>query len=226
MAKEYQKIYEDLLDRIIWLDLMPESVLNVSELAEYYGVSRTPVKEALIFLQAEGWLLRQGTYFLVTPLSLDRIKEITDIRLVLESQANLWASQRITGQQMARLKALKAKCETISDKAGTKKIVELDSEVHRVIYQASRNMQLAQNLDRLLFQYLRFWLSIPREIQKEPFLDGLSELIDAIESRDESYIIQVSQQHILGSVQEIMLSFSASPLPTLIHSTTIMNDFH
>ena len=50
---EPQKIYESIRRRVIWLDLMPETILNVGELAENFKISRTSVKEALVLLQGE-----------------------------------------------------------------------------------------------------------------------------------------------------------------------------
>jgi DNA-binding GntR family transcriptional regulator len=52
------KIFEVIYRRIINLDFVPERVLNLSELAEIFKVSRTPIKEALISLQAEGLVIR------------------------------------------------------------------------------------------------------------------------------------------------------------------------
>ncbi|MBW2003318.1 MAG: GntR family transcriptional regulator, partial [Deltaproteobacteria bacterium] len=103
MSMEPEKIYELLKEKIIWLDLMPESVLNLSELAESFRVSRTPIKEALILLQADGWVLHQGSHFMVTPLSLDRIRETAEIRSVMEVQGNIWAMYRITPEELAAL---------------------------------------------------------------------------------------------------------------------------
>jgi len=97
---EPEKIYELLKEKIIWLDLMPESDLNLSELARSFGVSRTPIKEALIYLQAEGWILRNGSHFPVTPLSLDRIRGTAEIRSIMEAQANIWAMDRITPENL------------------------------------------------------------------------------------------------------------------------------
>lgn len=51
---EHRKIFELLKVKIIWLELMPETTINLSELAESFEVSRTPIKEALILLQAQG----------------------------------------------------------------------------------------------------------------------------------------------------------------------------
>ena len=103
---ETNKVFKVLRQKIVDLDLMPESVLNLSELAEMFNVSRTPIKEALIFLQAEGLVIRHGSHFMVTPLSLDRIREITEIRSVLEVQAHIWAMNRITKSELEELEDL------------------------------------------------------------------------------------------------------------------------
>jgi len=203
LSKEHEKIYEDLKEKIIWLDLKPESVLNVSELAGHYRVSRTPLKEALILLQAEGWVLRQGSYFLVTPLSLDRLKETTEIRMIMEIQGNILASQRITQEELVSLKTMLSNFAKKAQKAGNKETVELDFAIHKSIFVASRNTQMAQLLERLLNQYLRFWLSAPREIDKVFFVDSLTKLIAAIEKKDINWLIEVSRGHILDSVREI-----------------------
>lgn len=207
VAKEYEKLHEELRRRIIWLNLAPESVISVNQVADEFGVSRTPIKEALILLQAEGWVVRQGSSFLVTPLSLDRLREITDIRLVMEVQANVWACRRISDQQISKLESYKRSFQNTGPEAGKRKMVELDSKVHQEIFQAAKNVQLAVLLERLLNHYLRFWLSIPREILGADFFNELAEIIDAITIRDESAVAEITHQHILTSVREIMLGF-------------------
>ena len=211
MAKEHEKIYEELKQRIIWLDLPPESVVNVSETAESMGVSRTPVKEALILLQAEGWVLRQGSHFMITPLSLDRIRELTDIRMVLEIQAYVWAARRMNGEDLEKLRALAREAQETGPGATNREMVELDFKIHHTIFQATCNIQLAQLLERLLYHYLRFWLSIPREIDKEALFGYLPGLIEAIEEKDEPRLRKISYEHISASVEEIMLSFIKYP---------------
>ena len=213
MAKEHEKIYEELKQRIIWLDLPPESAINVSETAEGLKVSRTPVKEALIQLQAEGWVLRQGSHFMVTPLSLDRIREISDIRIVLEVQASVWAARRMNGAELERIKRLAREAEAISPGTPNRELVELDFKIHHAVFGAARNVQLAQLLERLLYHYLRFWLSIPREIDKESLFGYLPRLIQALEEKDEAGLRRISYEHIAASVEEIMLSFIRYPRP-------------
>ena len=100
------KIYEDLKEKIVWLDLAPDITLNQAELAEAYGVSRNPLTIALTRLDSEEWVVRHGTHFVVSPLTLDRMREITEIRSVLETQAVLWAMHRITHSGLQELKFL------------------------------------------------------------------------------------------------------------------------
>lgn len=201
------EIYQLLREKIVWLDLMPESYLNLSELAESFGVSRTPIKEVLILLQAEGWVLRHGSHFMVTPLSLGRIKEITEIRNIMEVQANIWAMDRITPKEMASLDELKKEILEIGDVPSNRQLVEMDVKFHRTLFQATKNSQLAQMLERLLIHYLRFWLSIPREIEHGSFFSETLEIIQAIEAKDDFSLRAASVNHIKNSVDEIMGAF-------------------
>ncbi len=197
-------IYEALRAKIIMLELAPESVLNISELAEEFGVSRTPVKEALLTLKGEEWIVRQGSHFMVTPLSLERIREITEIRMVLETQANVWAMRRITPDELDSLKSLLEQNKILDSDTPNDQIVGLDFQIHHQIFQASKNSQLAMLLERLLSHYLRFWLSIPRQIDIGVFFTEAFELVRAIEARDENLLRECTARHIRNSVAEIM----------------------
>jgi DNA-binding GntR family transcriptional regulator len=201
------EIYKLLREKIIWLDLMPESYLNLSELAESFGVSRTPIKEVLILLQAEGWVLRHGSHFMVTPLSLDRIKEITEIRTHMEVQANIWAMERITSEGLDSLGKLKKEILKIKNVPSNRQIVELDVKFHNTLFQATKNSQLAELLERLLIKYLRFWLSITHEIEPQSFFAETLEIIQAVESKDEFRLRAASAKHIKDSMDEIMGAF-------------------
>ncbi len=198
------KIYEALRKKIIQLELAPESVLNLSELADTFGVSRTPIKEVLISLQAEEWIMRQGSHFIVTPLSLERIREITEIRMVMEVQSNIWAMQRITPAEMDDLQKIKERIVSFDEGSSNESIVDFDFEIHQYIFKISKNTQLAKLLERLLGHYLRFWLAIPRQIELPLFFSEVLDLIRAIEQKDESMVRECTTRHIRNSVAEIM----------------------
>ena len=198
------EIFEALRKKIIHLELEPEKVLNLSELAEEFDVSRTPIKEVLILLQAEEWIIRNGSHFIVTPLSLDRIREVTEIRMVLEVQANVWAMQRITPPELKTLKELGNQIFSFDDNLSNQDIVDFDFKVHHYIFKIAKNAHLGRLLERLLCHYLRFWLSIPRQIDIKSFFSEARELIKAIENKDEALVKECTTTHIRKSVAEIM----------------------
>jgi DNA-binding GntR family transcriptional regulator len=198
------EIYTILKEKIIWLDLKPGSTLNLIEQAESFGVSRNPITIALTRLDAEEWVVRQGSHFVVRPLTLSRIREITEIRSVLEVQANLWAMQRITSDEMDELKRLKKEIDKLDDRASNKEIVKLDVKFHSILFKASKNSQLATLLDRMLCHYLRFWLSFTRNIDKNSFFNQAFDIIKAIEDKDEVRLRAASVEHIRASLDEIM----------------------
>ncbi len=199
-----QEIFEALRRKIIHLQLEPEKVLNLSELADEFNVSRTPIKEVLILLQAEEWIMRHGSHFIVTPLSLERIREVTEIRMILEVQANVWAMQRITPEELAHLRELKSQIVHFDSSMTNKAIVDFDFQIHHYIFKIAKNTHLAKLLERLLCHYLRFWLSIPRQIELESFFSEALKLIKAIEDKDETLVKEYTTMHIRRSVAEIM----------------------
>lgn len=202
--KEPAEIYKDLKEKIIWLEIKPESTLNLVDLAGFYGVSRNPIAIALTRLDAEEWVVRHGTHFVVCPLTLDRMKEITEIRSVMEVQSNLWAMQRITRQHIAQLRKFQEKVTRLGETATKKDIIRLDLQFHRILYQATQNNQLAQMLERMLSHYLRFWLASRHNISKEVFFAEALEMIQAIEAGDEVRLRAASAEHIKVSMDEIL----------------------
>ncbi len=202
--KDPLSIYEDLRAKIIWLDLKPGTTLNLVDLADSYRVSRNPVMIALTRLDAEELVVRQGVHFVVSPLTVERMREITEIRSVLESQAHLWALNRIGPEGLAALREFRKEIEDLSRDVPKRRIVELDYRFHLLIYRETRNHQLAVMLERLLGHYLRFWLSSPQEIRAEKFFEEALEVIQAIESRDEKRLKAATEQHIRISLDTII----------------------
>jgi len=202
-----KKIYEDLKTRIIWLDVEPDSTLNQGELADTYNVSRNPITIALTRLEAEDWVVRHGSHFVVSPLTLDRMREITEIRSVLEIQANLWAMHRITPAGLNELKALAVEIKKLSTRASKSEMVRLDFKFHRTIYRETQNSHLAQMLEKLLSHYLRFWLAGPQQIKKETLFNDTLGMIKAIENKDEISLRASTTAHIKASLDKVMAIF-------------------
>lgn len=198
------EIYRVLKDRIIWLDLAPGSILNQIEIAQEFGVSRNPVTLALTRLDSNEWVVRQGSHYAVSPLTLNRMRNITEIRAVLETQANIWAMNRITAEGLKELKAIEDEIRNLSAEATKKEMFQLDYRFHCLLYRESHNSQLSQMLGDLLCHYIRFWLASHQDTKKEIFFTEAIEIIKAIESKDEFSLRASTSAHIKASLDRIM----------------------
>ncbi|NNF98575.1 MAG: GntR family transcriptional regulator [Desulfobacteraceae bacterium] len=197
-------IYEDLKEKIIWLEIKPGSTLNLVELATAYNVSRNPVTIALTRLEAEEWVIRTGSHFVASPLTLERVREITEIRLIMEVQACVWAMHRISTEGIKELKEIKRTIAGYDSATKNKEIIAMDVRFHRLLYRETQNSQLENLLNRMLSHYFRFWLSSPNPINLTSFFQDTMELIQAIESKDEIRVKAASTAHIKSSLDEIM----------------------
>ena len=197
-------IFKDLKKKIIWLELRPESTINLVELAKSYGVSRNPITIALTRLDAEEWVVRHGSHFVISPLTLERMRDITEIRSIMEIQANIWAMHRISQEGLATLRELKREIKHLDEGVTNRQMVELDVRFHQLLYKETQNGKLSQQLDHMLSHYLRFWLSSPSRINKEIFFSEALEIIKAIEEKDEIRLRAATAEHIKVSLDKLM----------------------
>lgn len=108
----YEEVAELLRQRIFRRELEPGSWIDEMKLAEEYGISRTPLREALKVLAAEGLVtmkVRRGAY--VTEVSEQDLAEVYHLLSLLESDAAGVVAQRATEAQLQELQALHGELE-------------------------------------------------------------------------------------------------------------------
>ena len=114
----YEQVAERLRSRILAHTLAPGSWIDEQTLAAEYGISRTPLREALKVLAAEGLVtmkLRRGAY--VTEVSERDLSEVFHLLALLESDAAGIVAQRASSAEIAELQALHAELEaTVADR--------------------------------------------------------------------------------------------------------------
>jgi len=102
--KASDRAYDTLLNEIIDWELPPGSVLAEVEQSVRLGVSRTPLREALARLTADGLVAQQaGRGLVVTDISIDNIRELFEVRRALEEQAARLAAERGSTEVFAAL---------------------------------------------------------------------------------------------------------------------------
>lgn len=138
-------IYRSLHDDIIYLRIPPGSKLNESKLASELGVSRTPVKNALLRLAQDNLLRKKGgSISVVTPMSKEESRKLFEVRIALEGYAACLAASRIGVSQLAALKTLVKEYTAIGERLTPERYAACDHRFHAIIMEASGNEYICQ----------------------------------------------------------------------------------
>jgi DNA-binding GntR family transcriptional regulator len=203
-VRAVEKAYEAIRAGIADGRFAPNTRITEQEVAAAAGVSRTPAREALRRLQAEGLLTftpNQGA--VVTSWSADDIDEIFELRVVLESQGAYRAASRATSKQMSRLKELALAYEIEVHTAAPgylERIATLNSDFHRELYNAAGSPRLNRALAALLETALvhrTFWSYSPEDLRRSAAHH--TELAQAVEAHDPEWAGSVMRAHILAA---------------------------
>jgi len=148
-------LYEELKRRIILLEYSPGSVLREKEIMKEFGVSRTPVREALMQLQMAG-LVRIFPHFgsFVSDISFQQLKDVFEVRSFLVRQAGHLAAVRITDEELAEIHERVGRMKAAPD---LKTVMRIDEEIHGIINRATKNQVLVKILEELHDQAIRIW---------------------------------------------------------------------
>lgn len=200
-------IYDVLKQRIVLLDYEPGQVLREKDLVEAFGVSRTPVREALLLLEAEG-LVRiipnLGT--IVSEVSFQQLRDVFEVRSFLVRLTGQLAAARVTDEE---LEAMRAHAAQLRRETDPKTLMRLDSELHDMINRATKNEVLVKILGMLRDQAVRIWTFSKAD---DAFWGGMADdfdrLIEAFEHRDEERSARILEHHTRQFIEHIRSQFA------------------
>jgi len=210
--------YDQLLTGIALGDYAPGSALNEKKLAAQLGVSRTPVREALLRLRFEGLVrvIARGGIF-VAETSVRQIREITEVRLVLEECSGRLAVARCSPHSLAAFRVWLDACSEEWPGLPGRERMQRDLAFHEFLDRAAGNETLAQQLTVLRNQAVLFWgQSAAGQYELEPIIDEYSEAVDAIEASDAEGCVRALQQHVLQHVTRIQSYLRPEPVPITV----------
>ncbi|MDK2855188.1 MAG: hypothetical protein PWQ41_1078 [Bacillota bacterium] len=144
-------IFCQLRDDILKGRLAPGESLVELRLAAQYGVSRTPIREALRQLELEGlvrYLPNRGV--VVEGITTEDVEDIFIIREHLEGLVANWAAQRVTEEELKKLNEVVELQEFYVAKEDIEQITVLDTEFHRLLLEASKSKALRYALGSML----------------------------------------------------------------------------
>lgn len=144
------RAYDFVKERILTGVYPGGDLLSEGEVAEAVGVSRTPVREAFLLLEAEGLMrLYPKRGALIVPVSPDEIEDVMDTRLLVERHAAARVAQSPPPGFDDRIAAILAAQRAALDAGDQAAFVEADRDFHRTIVDAAGNAILARLYDQL-----------------------------------------------------------------------------
>ena len=211
----HQQVAVRLRQRIVEGLLEPGAKLNERELSEQLRVSRTPLREAIKMLAAEGLvLLLPNRGAVVAQLTPQDVADTFEVIAGLEGQSGELAAQRITGAELAELRALHYEMLAAHARRDLPTYYRLNAVIHDQINAAARNPVLTQTYRTInaRLQALRFRSNFD-EAKWQRAVQEHEQMVEALATRDAAGLRQLLIRHLehkRDAVLELMRSGSAA----------------
>lgn len=153
-----ESILETIRDAIITGSLKPGEKVAEPELAERFGISRTPIREAFRQLESEGYLTvvpRKGA--VVVTFSQRDVEEFYAIKSILEGYAARKACEKLTPREIDKLQSINDKLRVLADEGDVRHFFKVHDNFHELFVRAADNDKLTEMILNLVgrFQRLR-----------------------------------------------------------------------
>lgn len=195
------RVYRELRHEILGGALPEGTRLVELELAARFGVSRTPVREALQRLVAEGLVTQEPDVGLtVRSVAPKEIDEIHAIRAVLEGQAARLAAERATSQDIMKLRAIAQVMRGMSQTEDWSQWPTANTRFHDAVSEIAGNRRLRMLTLDLKDFVRRFSRTGPTDARRATELLAEHEaIIDALEARDPARAEEAARGHVHGA---------------------------
>lgn len=208
-AQLRDQIYEELQRLLLSGQFAAGTALTEMKLAERLGVSRTPVREALMRLLDEGLVEARPSGTRVVIDLRKKVAEILQIRLQLEPLAVGLAAHQVNTADLDELNALQDKIETLSKdwNANTDALLDLNRQFHRQIVGHCGNKSLIETLDRMSpFAVFPRTLTLYTDAQRMQAFAEHRDILDALWTRDQATAEAVSRTHLMRGAAAIKMA--------------------
>ena len=180
-----EKIVETVRSAIVNGQIPAGTRVAEPELADRFGISRTPIREAFRQLESEGFITvvpRKGA--VVASISEKDISDFYDLKMVLEGYAARLAAKTLTEKDLARMETLNRQIEAAAAKKDLRKVMLLHNDFHDVFLVACGNERLHSIVQNLVMQFQRFRLILAMPGKIEGSIRQHRDIIEAFRKGD------------------------------------------
>lgn len=198
---------EILRDYIVSGRIPPGTKLVERELGTQLGVSRAPVRDALTELEKEGLVVTKANGRFVIKLSKRDVRELYQVRLVLEQLAVALAAQNNTPENCVRLnQALQEMREAVT-KHDRSKHIEADVAMHWLVWQQANNQHLLQMLSSMIGPVFMFVANNASAYDWEETLALHEDMVACINTGDISAAVESIERHLDNALHRSLKVF-------------------
>ncbi len=191
-------VFQNLRRAILKGELEPGERLMEIHLAKRLGVSRTPIREAIRKLELEGLVVmipRRGA--VVASITEKDMRDVLEVRRTLEMMAVEVACDRISEQDLKRLREAAGEFERSRDSGDIIRVAQADMDFHEVIYSATGNLRLVNILSNLREQMYRYRMEYLKDTSGYDRLRAEhARIYQAICEKNKEMARQAIQEHI------------------------------
>jgi len=205
-------VYETLRREILDLTLEPGSPVDEVKLSERFGVSRTPVREAMVKLAGEGLVVTLPNRFtIVAPIDFPNLPQFFDaLSLMYRVTTRLAAANRTDGELTA-IRALQQGYTQAVEARNVAAMIEVNRNFHVEIARAGKNRYYTDLFTRLLDEgrrLLRLYYSSYNDELPRIYLDEHEDMVAAIERQDIEAADHVARAHAEQIVRQIQAAIT------------------
>jgi DNA-binding GntR family transcriptional regulator len=205
-------VYDRLRDDILFCRIPPGAQIFEQDLANRFGTSKSPVREALLRLRQQGLVtVKARSGYRVTPMSVTQVNEMYEMRVMYETTCAALAIEHAAEEELKRLEAFRA----LPRNADIADWTALNRSFHMELAAICGNQQLARTAAEFISQFARFThvsLTRMRRLKFDKFVDDHAAIIAAIRKRDRRRVQSVLKVHIEASRRRILEALSNSPI--------------
>jgi DNA-binding GntR family transcriptional regulator len=199
MSRLSERLREAIEEEIATSKLLPGSRLDEVELATRFGVSRTPIREALSLLLGEGLVENRGRRgAVVAHITPQRLIEMFEVMAELEAMCAQLACRRMTDDEFAAIQAAHEACRGAAAAHDPDAYFYANERFHYAIYTASHNTFLfgqASTLQRKLRPYRRLQLRVRNRLQRS-FAEHEA-IVQALGAGDAEQAVRSVRAHVI-----------------------------
>jgi DNA-binding GntR family transcriptional regulator len=214
--ERFERIYKVIRDRICLLEYQPGTRLAEEELAQEFGISRTPIRSVLSRLEGEGLVQsRHGVGTFVTDVDIEALTQVFQLRMELAVLLGKLDPVARSPADIERVRALLQRCDALTGELDPREFARLNMDFSLELAAMTGNQPLREISERLYYLTTRIWLksvtrlNLPDEIAV--FRREMADILAAMEIGDLEAVGHIRRSHISMSFNRMRLYPAARP---------------